>query len=210
MPSVLGDAQSGRQPFAAAATTGVYDRPSASCHHSLPESVSPSPAPHIRLIGALHKFLQSRNCIILRAALQARPLSRHLLYATTSFPAVTTNGVDASQQPPQRHEQHKQHKPLTCGNFTCPCASSKPGCYSAELQSSGCQLVRVKNRCPEFSTGCSHLWKLFALVWSCRQHGIRNAPMVFMHKQHSFPSSRLRLAVNLQPCRTRLVRQGCS
>ena len=63
-PSVLGAARSGRQPFAAAAPTSTDDRPSASCRHPVPKSVPPSPALHIRLIRALHKFLQGRGAIL--------------------------------------------------------------------------------------------------------------------------------------------------
>lgn len=63
-PSVLGAARSGRQPFAAAATAGIDDRSPASCHHPMPKSVPPSPALHIRLIRALHKFLQGRGAIL--------------------------------------------------------------------------------------------------------------------------------------------------
>ena len=63
-PSVLGAAQSGRQPFAAAAPTSIDDRPPASCHHPVPKSVPPSPTLHIRLIRSLHKFLQGRDAIL--------------------------------------------------------------------------------------------------------------------------------------------------
>ena len=63
-PSVLEAARSGRQPLAAAAPASIDDRPPASCHHPVPKSVPPSPAPHIRLICALHKFLQGRGAIL--------------------------------------------------------------------------------------------------------------------------------------------------
>lgn len=65
-PSVLAAARSGRQPFPAAASTGIDDRPSASCLHPVPKSVPPSPALHIRLVRALHKFLQRPGCRLLR------------------------------------------------------------------------------------------------------------------------------------------------
>jgi len=42
----------------------------------VPKSVAPGPALHIRLICALHKFLQGRGGIVMGAALQAPPVSR--------------------------------------------------------------------------------------------------------------------------------------
>ena len=75
-PNVLEAAQSGRQPFATTATAGVDDRPPASRHHPVPESVPSSPALHIRLVGAFHKFLQDRGPSSSGAALQASPPSR--------------------------------------------------------------------------------------------------------------------------------------
>ena len=139
-PSVLEAAQSGRQPFTTAAAAGIDDRPSASCHHPVPKSVPPSPALHIRLIRALHKFLQDRGAIVSGAALQASPRPR---VPTTLRPHWTPRQPvpeSVPQQPRQRHWPHGQLKPLTCENLSTARASSRTGCYGSALQSSRCQL----------------------------------------------------------------------
>lgn len=72
-PSVPEPARSGRQPFTAAAAAGIDNRPPASRRHPVPKSMAPSSALNVRLISALHKFLQGRGGIVVGAALLAPP-----------------------------------------------------------------------------------------------------------------------------------------
>ena len=122
-PSGRGAARSGRQPFAAAAPASIDDRPPASCHHPVPKSVSPSPAPHIRLICALHKFLQGRGAILWDRPTSASRLPASPLrygFARHHDNQLTKPPFCAPQLPPERQWQHPPHKPLTCENLPSP------------------------------------------------------------------------------------------
>lgn len=57
----------------------------------MPKSVAPSPALHVRLIRAFHKFLQGRGGLLLGAAVHAPPVSRRSHHATAWVTAATTS-----------------------------------------------------------------------------------------------------------------------
>ena len=193
-PSVPEAARSGRQPFAAAAAASIDNRPPASRHHSVPKSVAPSPALNVRLISALHKFLQGRGGIVVGAALQAPPVSRRPLYATTSPGITTTNGLSSHcaspQQSPERQLQHRQHKPLTCGN-----RERRPCTTKEEMLQCRIPVEAVPSWLGE-AKGPRVIHNLFTDVdttrhyfWSCQQNGVSNTSLDFLRQQHTSSSS---------------------
>ena len=170
-PSVLETARSGRQPFAAAAAASIDNRPPAPCHHSVPKSVAPGPALHIRLIRALHKFLQGRDGIVIGD----RPTSASRLPA---FPlryglaAHYDNQLAAvcQHQPPERQWPHCPRKPLTCVflmNRSCTDAVQVLQ-FGAPVEQVPTWLGTTKKVAsyPQFVHICGYYFSKF---WSCHQ-----------------------------------------